>query len=141
MTKTSGSAKATIENEINDFYSEINQSKGTTPLSNPLQIEELITPMVYRNLTMVSVGDFQDKIRSIIEKACIVFKHSMCNSTTQVETVKRFFQTTHDFLREKVGEQYAKNKLGREIDLEWQSLMAEIGLKGDEVDEISRMLS
>lgn len=88
--------------------------------------------MVYRNLTLLAVGDFNDKIRSIIEKACTVFKSSMCHSgTTSVETVKRFFTTTHDFLRVKVGETYASNKLGREIDLEWQSMMQEIGLKAD----------
>lgn len=98
--------------------------------------------MVYRNLTLVQIGDFQDKIRGIIEKSCTVFKMSMChNGVAGLENVKRFFQTTHDYLRSKVGEAYAANKLGREIDLEWQSMMTEIGLKSEEVDQVNKMLS
>lgn len=68
--------KNSIENEVQEFYQEINRVKNKEDLST-LQIEELITPMVYRNITQIPVGDFKDKIRGIIEKSCLVMKQSL----------------------------------------------------------------
>lgn len=52
----------------------------------------------------------------------------------------RFFQATHNFLETKVPEGYGREKLAREIDLEWQTMKSEVRLSDSCVQEVSREL-
>jgi hypothetical protein len=50
----------------------------------------------------------------------------------------RFFQATYRYLETKVPEGYGREKLAREIDLEWQTMKTEVRLSESCVQEVSR---
>jgi hypothetical protein len=56
--------------------------------------------------------------------------------------VKQFFITSKEFLSSKCGVSYAKNKLAREFDLEWQSMMCELpAISSEEIESLTKVIS
>ena len=96
--------------------------------------------MVFRNITLVLIGDFQEKIRQCIEKSCQIFKMSLGSRPLSSDQLKRFFQSTFDFLSSNVRDSYAKDRLAREIDLEWQSIMNDVDVDQQGLDEVTRLV-
>lgn len=83
----------------------------------------------------------QDKIRTVIEKSCHIFREGQQSRSINKEQYKRFFKVTFQYLKSKIRDPYQQTKLTREIDLEWQSMLAEENnLEQSTVNEVSRMI-
>jgi len=54
-----------VDREVAEFFKELSPSK------NSYRLEELIAPMVYKNLS--TLGDRMSIVRQVIEKACHIF--------------------------------------------------------------------
>jgi hypothetical protein len=91
---------------------------------NSLMIEELITPMVYKQL-LLTQGSI-DITRAAIEKACHIFKQSLVGKQITGLQLKTFFKSTLDYL--KALRSCPESKLQRELDLEWQTLQKEVSV-------------
>ncbi len=95
-----------------------------------MRIEELITPLVFMSKAQQIKNGFDDDgkaVREIVEKAFDIFKRLVASKETGLlESAKSFIWSTYSYLKPKVSEYYALNKLAREIDLEWQTNMSSI---------------
>ena len=82
--------------------------------------------MVYRSLKPILEGLGSEKVRRVVEKACSIFKQSLGTHPANREQMKTFFMSTFDYLSSLLEERYAISRLARELDLEWQSVAAEL---------------
>jgi hypothetical protein len=82
--------------------------------------------MVFRSLKPILEGMGSDKIRRVVEKACSIFKQSLGTHPANRAQMKTFFMSTFDYLSSQLEEKYAISRLARELDLEWQSIAAEL---------------
>lgn len=96
VTKSVGAQKVAIDKEVEEFFAEVARIRKASS-SNTLQIEELITPMVYKYTTLASAA-VSDKVRTVIEKACHIFKQSLIGKQITGEQVRTFFSATKDYL-------------------------------------------
>jgi hypothetical protein len=82
--------------------------------------------MIYRSLKPILEGMGSDIIRRVVEKACSIFKQSLGTHPANRAQMKTFFMSTFDYLSSQLEEKYAISRLARELDLEWQSIAADL---------------
>jgi hypothetical protein len=80
-----------------------------------------------------------DKIRGVIENACGIFKTSLGSNPVSSEQLTNFFKCTFQYLLKKSDTQ-AKQRLARELDLEWQTIFPDLVLDQTTQEDINALM-